>query len=562
MNILKPQRCLALIAAALIAASGVALLGYKYYQVEHQKKVLANARTALAKGPSAAAAFWVAEALKANPKGAEENRLMADLADAAKSPSVLQWRIRVVQLDPTNLNNYLAWANSELELGEPEMALEVLGKAPAGSKEDPGWQSLSAVAAAACGLVGEAENHFEEAARLKAADPLGEVNLETFRLCMPTKSDAAREWLRQRIKDPVVGLQVQRALLQDALRRGVPGDGEVAKSAIEQNPQSEIGDHINCLEIDYRKNSYSQSLKRLQKSVEGRPDAAAPLIYWMLGHGLGREAVNWVETAFPAQSRPIPLQIAEADAISSLADWPFLAKTIAQTYWRGLDFVRRAMLIRVQKETGKSDWNIAWSALAKDLSADNQSVLMAARLIQGWGWSDNASELCWQLLRRSAPQKKEALELLTKIYKAEKDAYALFRVTEAQLDIAPNNIGFRSNFAYLALLLGLQTEKAAKFAMENAKLAPAEPNVLATYSFARLCQGKAAEARKILEALPPETLAQPNISLYYAAVLFAEHDRDLALKFARIAVSSKDMLPQEEAIAKRILFAAAPEGVE
>jgi len=88
----------------------------------------------------------VVEALNGNPNGAEENRLMADLADAAKSPSVLQWRIRVVQLDPTNLKNYLAWANSELELGEPEMALQALRQAPAGAEVDVGRQNLSAVA--------------------------------------------------------------------------------------------------------------------------------------------------------------------------------------------------------------------------------------------------------------------------------------------------------------------------------------------------------------------------------------------------------------------------------
>ena len=74
----------------------------------------------------------------------------------------------------------------------------------------------------------------------------------------------------------------------------------------------------------------------------------------------------------------------------------------------------------------------------------------------------------------------------------------------------------------------------------------------------RYRQGKSEEARKILEALPQETLAQPNISLYYAAVLMAEHDSASALKFARIAVTSKDMLPQEESIAKRILIAAEP----
>jgi tetratricopeptide (TPR) repeat protein len=277
---------LGLIVAALIAIGGVGLPGYRFYKAEQHRRVLANARSALAKGPSATAALWVVEALKGNPNGAEENRLMSDLADAAKSPSVLQWRIRIVRLEPANLINYLAWANSELELGEPEMALAALRQAPAGAKEDLGWQNLSAAAAADCGLVADAEPHFEEAARLKPEDPLAQVNLQTFRLSLPDKSDAAREWLRQRIKDPVTGLQVQRALLQDALRRDLPRDAEVAKSEIEQNPQSEIGDRVNCLEIDYRKKSYTESLNRLQKWVQERPDAAPPLIYWMLNRGL------------------------------------------------------------------------------------------------------------------------------------------------------------------------------------------------------------------------------------------------------------------------------------
>jgi Flp pilus assembly protein TadD len=543
---------LGLIVAALLAIGGVSFLGYRFYKAEQQRRVLANARSALAKGPGAAAVLWVAEALKANPNGAEENRLMADLADAAKSPSVVQWRIRVVRLEPANLGNYLAWANSELELGEPEAALHVLRQAPAGAKEDLGWQSLSAVAAAGCGLVGEAEAHFEEAAKLKPEGPLEQVNLQTFRLSLPNKSDAAREWLQQRIKDPVTGLQVQRALLQDALRRNVPGDAEVVKSAIEQNPQSEIGDRVNCLEIDYRKNSYSEPLNRLQKWVQERPDAASPLVYWMLSHGLGREAIAWIESAFPEKSRPIPLQIAAADAYSSLADWPSLTRSIVKTNWRGLDYVRQAMLIRAQKETGEADWHVAWRTLITNLSADDQNVLMIARLIQAWGWSDEASDLYWRLVHRSARQETEALGLLTQIYRVEKDAFGLFRVTEAQLAVDPDNIGFRSNFAYLALLLGLETEKATRLAMENAKMAPNEPNVLATYSFARLCQGKSEEARKILEALPPETLAQPSISLYYAAVLMAEHDSASALKFVKIAETSKEMQPQEESLAKRI----------
>ena len=38
----------------------------------------------------------------------------------------------------------------------------------------------------------------------------------------------------------------------------------------------------------------------------------------------------------------------------------------------------------------------------------------------------------------------------------------------------------------------------------------------------------------------------------------AEHDSASALKFARIAETSKEMLPQEESLAKRILLATEP----
>jgi Flp pilus assembly protein TadD len=558
VQIPKTLRRLGLIAAALAAIGGLGLLGYEFYLAAYQRRVLANARAALAKGPNASAAFWVADALKGNPNGVEENRLMADLADAAKSPSVLQWRMRVVHLDPANLRNYLALANSEFELGEPKMALEALRQAPAAAKENVVWQNMSAAAAAGCGLLTEAETHFEEAARLKPDEPLLQVNLRTFRLSLPGKSDEAREWLRQRIRDPVAGLQVQRALLEDALQRNLIGDGEIAKAAIEQNPLSAIGDRVDCLELDFRTNSYAESLHRLQQWVQERPDAAPPLVYWMMRHSLGREAIAWIESAFPEKSRSIALQIAEADTISSLADWPLLTKTIAETDWRGLDYVRQAMLIRAQKETGKSDWNMAWQAFSAKLPADDQSVFMIARLIQGWGWSSEASDLYWRLVNRSARQKTEALGLLLQIYRVGNDAFGLFRVTEAQLRIAPDNIGFRNNFAYLALLLGIETEKALSIATENAKKAPNEPKVLATYSFACVRQGKSEEARKILEALPSETLAQPDISLYYAAALLADHDPTAALKFAKIAVTSKEMLPQEESIAKGILLAADP----
>ena len=163
-----------------------------------------------------------------------------------------------------------------------------------------------------------------------------------------------------------------------------------------------------------------------------------PFFFSIFVIGSGRDAITWIDSAFPEKSRPIPLQIAAADAYSSLADWPSLTRSIVKTNWRGLDYVRQAMLIRAQKEIGEADWNVAWRALITNLSADDQSVLMIARLIQAWGWSDEASDLFWRLVHRSARQEMEALGLLTQIYRVEKDAFGLFRVhSEAQLAVDP-----------------------------------------------------------------------------------------------------------------------------
>jgi Tfp pilus assembly protein PilF len=545
----------------LILLIGVVLLGvfgwggYKLYQAQKQKKLCQNAHDALARSDYEHAAFWAAEALRDKPNGVEENKLMADLADAAKSPSVLQWRSRVCSLEPKNVRNYLAWAKSAMEMGEARVAQEALRRAPPEANQDADWHSLSAAVAVSLGEDSEAQKQFEEAARLDPSSQAKQINLQTFRLSSPdpAKADEARHWLENRINDPETTVLVSRALLQDALRRNDLSAGQQYKQYLENNPKSEIGDRLNCLQVDYQTGTYVEALQRLQSATKEKPGDAPQLIYWMGNHQMGRQAIDWINANFPEETRPIEIQLAEADVISGLRDWPLLSQTIGQSNWRGIDFVRHALLVRSERERELPAWTTDWSGLVKSYETDTQTTIILARLAQTWNWLDEARDLYWQIVNRAAPQETEALQRLQQIYQQQGNTAGLFRVAKIQLDQSPNNFAFRNNYAFLALLLNFDKEKAVGLAEENAGKILNQPHMVATLAFARLRQGRAAEAREILERLGDSALHDADVALYYAVALEGDHDEEKARQYAEIALKSKTLLPEEKRMAEQII---------
>jgi tetratricopeptide (TPR) repeat protein len=544
---------------ALLICAALALLvgwfGSQFYRAEKQKRLRANAAEAIGKGAYQQAAFWVTAALNNQPNGIDENRLMGDLADAVKSPSVLAWRERVAELDPKSLANFLAWARSALEMNEPAIAWQALSRAPSSAIKDAGWQSMSAAVAAARNKPDEAEIHFEQAAKLEPQNPQNQVNLQSFRLFSAdtNKAQKAKEWLESHLKDEPTRVLVARALLQDALRRNDLEAGRRYKSVLESDSGSEIGDRLNCVEIDYRSNDFAAALKGVEKYARRRPQDAAAVLYWMNRHQMAAEALAWVDSAFPSNQRPISLQIAVADVYSAQGDWGELQQQLRGAEWRGLDFVREAMLIRAERAQDDAGWVSAWSHLIKRFLRDYRSLIILGRLAQSWGWQDEACYLFWEVVDGAAPQQTEALQELFDIYHQEKNTAGLLRVAKQQLALDPDNPAFRNNYAYLALLLNLDLSRAGELAKKNAELAPGQPNVVATMALSCMRAGKASEARQRLERLPAEQLSDPSIALHYAAALEASRDYEKALRYANLALRSDQLLPEEKAIAEAVV---------
>jgi hypothetical protein len=132
---------------SIIALPAIVLIGaigwgsYSLYRIEKQRRLIRNARTSLEKHASEDAWFWASQALRNRQDGVEEARLMVDIVQSARSPDAIFWRARVVSLEPKLLQNYLAWADTSLVLGDLVAARIALDAAPKEAQLNASWHS-------------------------------------------------------------------------------------------------------------------------------------------------------------------------------------------------------------------------------------------------------------------------------------------------------------------------------------------------------------------------------------------------------------------------------------
>ena len=550
---------------SIITLSAIVLIGvigwgsYLLYRIEKQRRLINNARTALGKSANEEAWFWASQALRNKQDGVEETRLMGDIAESAGSPAAIFWKARLASLEPTVLQNYFAWAQTALASGDSLAARIALDAAPKEAKQNASWHSLYAGVASNAGQSSAAEFHFSEAARLDPQNPVHEINLATFRLCSPNPeiAEAARKRLESQSGNVAVQILVWRALLKDAIRRNELEFAKTYKDRLWNDSRAEFGDKADCLEIALRQGNLQPFLEHLQREVGKQPEKATLLIYWMMNHGLAREAVAWADSVFPPSSAKLSVQIAVADVLLQMKQWSQLHDRIADEKWNGFDFIRQAMLVRINREQGLPIWRADWTRLTQSAPTAG-GKLPLGRLVQSWGWTDEARDLYLQLVDASAPEEREALERLWTIYQDQKNTAGLLRIATKQYEENPNNVVARNNYAFLLLLLDINREKAVRLAEETANQAPNQPNIAATLAFARFRQGNPELAKQVLEKFDEQTLENPGIALYYALSLSGSKDSDKALHYAQIAERSQSLLPEESILAGRIVGASRP----
>ena len=90
--------------------------GLLFYNRERQRNWVKRARAAFERGDYDTASIWLTRLFQTNKANVEACRFMADIADSRNSPEAMLWRIRTLQLEPANPENFLAWEKTALRL--------------------------------------------------------------------------------------------------------------------------------------------------------------------------------------------------------------------------------------------------------------------------------------------------------------------------------------------------------------------------------------------------------------------------------------------------------------
>ncbi|MEO6784843.1 MAG: hypothetical protein ABI318_01815, partial [Chthoniobacteraceae bacterium] len=187
-----------------------------------------------------------------------------------------------------------------------------------------------------------------------------------------------------------------------------------------------------------------------------------------------------------------------------------------------------------------------WERATNATRGNPNALMMLGRLVNGWGWKQEAAEVWW-LAARNAPGQRAALKALFEAYSAEKNTRELYRVARRVYELEPGNPVAKNNVASLALLLGEDEPEAHRLAAELYRLSPTQPVFASTYALSLYRQKRTGEAVEILGRLQPAALTDPAIAACYGFLLSENGEQEKARLFLEAADRQKERLLPEEA---------------
>jgi predicted Zn-dependent protease len=526
--------------------------GYHVYETWQERRLVRRAAAYLGGGDVKQASLSARRAFQMNPESAGAARMLAEIGEAAADGSELEWRQRVVALAPQSVDDAMALVRTALRSNELPTAEHALQSIAPHAAHVPEYHAALGRVAEMRNRPADAEQHWQRAVELAPEQKSFQVQLAMLQLTAPdaAKRQAAIETLERFRTDESQRVAATRALIIDGGRRGDdPKRLHDLARDLQSYPGAAFNDRLLYLEVlrQLRDPAFDSYRAQLENEAAQNATHAAALISWMSANLSAADAVAFARR-IPQQAHttwPIPLTMAEAYARAE--DWDGLRSRLEAENWGGFEFLRHAYLTRAarardQKVAAEQDW---WRA--QKLAANHpQALVVLTRTVASWGWENETIDLLWNLTK-SPEVRRDALQQLYQFYASRSDTAGLYRVLLRGVEAAPDDLMVQNNFAHVALLLNLETERARRIAADVARKEPANAAYTSTYAFALFTEGDIPGARETMETLPKEQLQSGSLAAYYGIILAAAGEGEKARPFLE-AGAKAFLLPEERAL--------------
>lgn len=547
---------LAICAASLLLgfAFGWILLTYgpQAYRGWRESNLLKSAGALMAKEDFDGATRAAREVLQLHHDSLPAFRILAETSEKQNKPETVAWRAQIARLEPDKVDSQLNLASAALRFGRLDTASKALDSVSPAQRDRAAYHVVAGWLARAQGNDADVETHFAAAVAQEPGNDLYQFNLAVLRIRSPApeKRDEARKVLERLKGVAAYRAGSVRALLGDAIQMNDLPRADSLAQELQMSQQVTFSDYLLCLEF-YRKldeKKFSALLEKVKPVAARNPNDLALLLDWLNKNGLGSEVLKWMEKLPSDLTTNPPPAIAIADAFAEAKNWSRLKRWTRSGAWGDSEYLRLAYQAYSSKQSRQTssdaEFSSLWHSAERAAAEQTDREINLARLASKWNLPAEAEQL-WLHVARDAPMRREALEALFKIYRANNDLPNLYKIAQRLHENSPNEPALAANCARLALLVDQNPADGHRLAKETYDRAPNEVNVAMTYAYSLYMLGRTAEGIAIMRKLPPEGVHDPHAAVYAALLLLDENNAAAAQEFIA-AAQAGPIFPEEK----------------
>jgi tetratricopeptide (TPR) repeat protein len=528
--------------------------GWQAYQRWEERHLVRRAAAYLSGGDVKSAALSARRALQLDSNSARAMRIVAQIAEQARDRAALDWRRKVVELEPHSTHDDLALADCALQFGDIHAAENTLARIDNGGRHTAAFHATVARLAKARQDPAEAKNEWGEAVRLAPSD---EYEVQFALSCLEQPTAAEREQglaLLEKLRNsPTQRSVATRSLIVDGVAHRQPVE-ELRSLArdLQSYPEAIFTDkllYLGILRQSYDP-EYPTYLTKIENDAAVKPGDLAALLTWMNGNEISIVAIDFARSLPDSALSAWPVPWAMAEAYAKVNDWSALERRTANSNWHQFDFLRRAYLARaLRAENNPVATEREWAGAVKSASAQSQSLLLLTRIVFEWGWKNESVDLFWQLAKYPEVQ-FEALHTLYLQYTKAGDTQGLYRVLSRLADIDPGDSKVQNNLTQISFLLNVDLERARKRASDLYRKQPSNAAYASTYAFSLYAKGDVKGALSVMSTLREDQLQEPPLAAYYGFMLTVAGEKSRARKYLEIGKTAH-LLPEEKLLLDR-----------
>lgn len=528
----RRSRRIALYSVGVLLLAGVAASIW-VYPWWARRNAIQIARKWLDAGQLRNAADAVERASRLAPDRPEPWELAAELARrGGQLDKAREYARRAAEIAPADPVAVIGWAAAELLADHPLEAASALATLPAATVDaSPEAQRLLGEIARRETNFPEARTHFENALKVGGPGPINEVPLGVVLIRSKETADRERglQLLGKWTSDEFWGAAVLRTLLTDAIEMNRRDDMVRWAEALRAHPRVLVSDLPTCLLALARADEarYRTVLAQLEKDHAISPDAAARLIGWLNQIGRSADAVAWIKTLpLPGMQRP-PLAPLAAEAYRATDAWNDLYVWTNDADWGAeTNFLRWSYAYVAARRLGNDTRSDElWRTLFNYAQVNPGHALFAASTLYSWGFAKEAEQLWWRVSEQNGPNVVEALGSLARLYQVNRDADGQYRAFRRLHNLRSQDPDIGNNFAFFAVLLGREQRLADEVSRQNLERAPDNRIYLATRAFVLVQQEKFNDAIQLLRPVAGEARQSPALAFVYGVALAGSGDK-------------------------------------